>query len=129
MSSQHRERGGATVFVMMLVGVALAGAALSFDLGSAAVQRSAAADAATAIAKAGATELFVSDATSVDSTRALAVMGELAEEQWPDLQWDAVITAQQVVVTVNGSYEAKLLDAFGWSGAEFEVSSRAGAEQ
>lgn len=125
----REERGAGTAFMLLLSAIALAGAALVFDVGSAAVERSRAADAALALAKAGANEIQVGSSTSIDEGAALATMAELADRSWPDLQWDAVVTSEVVSVTVAGTYEARFMDAFGWPGVEFEVSTSAGAVQ
>jgi len=129
-TEQLAERGAATVWVLMVVAIALAGASLLYDLGLAAVARSNAADAATSLARAGATEVDNGSSPFVNTDEARDVIEVMANERWPDLDWDVIFTAEQVIVTVSGTYDARLAGpALGWTGTDYQVSSAAGVQQ
>ena len=123
-----RERGAVTAMVIVIVAIAMSAVALVYDLGMAAVARSEVADAAATLARAGATQLGRdSSGEQIETGEAFERMELLADERWPHLDWSAAVGADAVTVTVTvtGRYEAVFMDAFGWDGADLELTHSA----
>lgn len=125
-SPQVSDRGAVTAMVIVIIGVAMAAVGLVYDLGMAAVARSEAADAASTLARAGASQLDRDiDGEHVRSADATQRIELLAAERWPQFNWIVTVTVDEVTVTVTGRYDAVVMNAFGWHGTDLEVTHSA----
>ncbi len=124
MKNLSNERGSVTVWVAVLLGGMLLGfGGLVYDAAGAATLRSEIVDASWSLARTGANQVTqTSTGSAIDTAAAQTAINEAAARQWPELDVTTSITADQVTVTVSGSYQHRMLSVLGISNWDITAS-------